>query len=96
MRANASRAISRSRYDIKLKPISKCPRQELSSTIRWPARILGSEDPETWMSFDQSLSFRYKEFTIVIKHTVQGLENVWWGQVELVKDDPVAHAHGKS
>lgn len=65
----------------------------LSATIEaW--RILGSKQHESGMSFDNFLCLCHKQLPVVIQESVQSLQDVGGGQVQLVQDDPVTFPHG--
>lgn len=56
--------------------------------------ILGSKQHESRVGLDDLLRLGHKELPVVIEESVEGLQDVSGGQVQLVQDDPVAFPHG--
>lgn len=46
------------------------------------------------MGFDQRLRLRNEELPVVVKHPVQGFQDIGRSQIKFVQNDPVAVAHG--
>lgn len=55
--------------------------------------ILRSKQHEPGMSLDNFLSLSHKQLPVVIQQSVEGLQNISGGQVQLIQDDPVALPH---
>lgn len=56
--------------------------------------ILGSKQHESRVGLDDLLCLGHKELPVVVEESVESLQDVSGGQVELVQDDPVAFPHG--
>lgn len=56
--------------------------------------ILGSKEHESRVGLDDLLRLGHKELPVVIEESVESLQDVSGGQVQLVQDDPVAFPHG--
>ena len=74
--------------DVKLnKTISKSSRELFSSSIQ-TRRVLSSEQDEVGMWFDHSVCLRNEQFTIIIKETIQSLQDLRGGKIQFIKNNP--------
>lgn len=65
----------------------------LSTTVE--ARgILGSKQHEPWVSLDDFLCLGHKQLPVVVEESVESLQDISGGEVQLIQDDPVTFPHG--
>ena len=65
----------------------------LAAPVRGAGRVLRGEEHEVRMRGDRLLKLGDEELAVIVEKTVQRLENVRGGEVELVQDDPVPAAN---
>lgn len=56
--------------------------------------ILGSKQHEPWVGLDDFLRFGHKQLPVVVQESVESLQDISGGEVQLIQDDPVAFPHG--
>lgn len=65
----------------------------LSTTVETRG-ILGSKQLESGVSLNDFLCLGHKELPVVIQQSVESLQDISGGEVQLIQDDPVALPHG--